>query len=293
LSLTHQSTTHLGEWKTNRDEFDAKHAALLLKEPVRDLNGVKVITGDAIRFEHVTIISPEGKLLVEDLSFEVKKGQNVMVTGPNGSGKSSLFRVIGELWPPSAFIGTPTNPVSSVIVKPPKDRILFVPQKPYLVLGTLRDQIIYPHSKEDMQRNGITDEDLAKLLLIVDPENKILLTWRWDEVRDWFSLFSGGQKQRVAMARVFYHRPHFAILDECTSAVSDDVEDIIYETCRALGITLFTVSHRKILRRHHDSELRFEGRNGDWRFKSLDKKKLAASTDASATGENANLATSL
>jgi len=245
----------------------------LLKEPVRDINHVKVITGDTIRFEHINIISPEGKLLVEDLGFEVKKGQNVMVTGPNGSGKSSLFRVIGELWPPSAFPGSAENPVSSVIVKPPKDRILFVPQKPYLVLGTLRDQIIYPHSKQDMIASGITDQDLEKLIQIVDPEDKILRTWRFDEVRDWFSLFSGGQKQRVAMARVFYHRPQFAILDECTSAVSDDVEDIIYETCRELGITLFTVSHRKTLRRHHDYELRFEGRNGQWRFKALDKKK--------------------
>ena len=85
-----------------------------------------------------------------DLGFEVKKGQNVMVTGPNGSGKSSLFRVIGELWPPSAFTGTASDPLTSIIVKPPKNRILFVPQKPYLVLGSLRDQIIYPHSREDM-----------------------------------------------------------------------------------------------------------------------------------------------
>jgi len=278
--------TFLDEWKLRRDKIDAKYAESYLKEPVLDVNHVKIITGDTIRFEHVNIISPEGKLLVEDLGFEVKKGQNVMVTGPNGSGKSSLFRVIGDLWPPSAFTGTASEPLTSIIVKPPKNRILFVPQKPYLVLGSLRDQIIYPHSREDMIANGVTDDDLSKLLQVVDPENKILRTWRFDEVRDWFSLFSGGQKQRVAMARVFYHRPQFAILDECTSAVSDDVEDIIYETCRELGITLFTVSHRKSLRRHHDHELRFEGRNGIYRFKALDKKKQAA-LDASTGNNNA------
>lgn len=137
-------------------------------------------------------------------------GVNVMVTGPNGAGKSSLFRVIGELWPLH----------NGVLTKPKKEEILFVPQKPYLVLGTLRDQIIYPHTVEDMKVNsrlpdtfglliqklGVTDDDLKMLLAIVDPPQKITTDWSWDEVRDWFYAFSGGQKQRVAMARLFYHR---------------------------------------------------------------------------------------
>ncbi len=166
-------------------------------------------------------------MLCLDLSFEVKRNQNVMVTGPNGSGKSSLFRILGELWP--LHNGT--------LVKPRKEHILFVPQKPYLVLGTLRDQIIYPHSLDDMKKQNITDDDLEKLMDIVDPARTILGQWKWNEKRDWLNTFSGGQKQRVAMARLFYHRPLFAILDECTSAVSDEVEGRIYETCKTLGIT--------------------------------------------------------
>jgi ABC-type uncharacterized transport system fused permease/ATPase subunit len=83
------------------------------------------------------VISP----LLLDLTFKVPQGVNVMVTGPNGAGKSSLFRVIGELWPLH----------NGVMTKPGKEEILFVPQKPYLVLGTLRDQIIYPHTVEDMK----------------------------------------------------------------------------------------------------------------------------------------------
>src|SRR5690554_4660895 len=137
-----------------------------------------------------------------------------MVTGPNGSGKSSLFRILGELWP--LHCGT--------LVKPRKEDILFIPQKPYLVLGTLRDQIIYPHSVGDMQRLGVTDDDLTHLMSIVDPAHAILNQWHWDDVRDWLHALSGGQKQRVAMARLFYHRPLFAILDECTSAVSGETE---------------------------------------------------------------------
>jgi ABC-type uncharacterized transport system fused permease/ATPase subunit len=151
-----------------------------------------------------------------------------------------------------------------VVTKPPKEDILFVPQKPYLVLGTLRDQIIYPHSYQEMYDNGVTDEDLKQLISIVDPSGSILSNWRFDDEKDWSHTFSGGQKQRIAMARLFYHRPLYAILDECTSAVSDEVEDKIYVTSADLGITLFTVSHRPYLRRYHNFILHFEGRNGAW-----------------------------
>lgn len=81
------------------------------------------------------------------------------------------------------------------LTKPRKEHILFVPQKPYLVLGTLRDQIIYPHSKADMERLGVKDEDLARLLEIVDPNKNITKEWTWDTEKDWFHAFSGGQKQ--------------------------------------------------------------------------------------------------
>eukprot|EP01092_Planopodium_desertum_P006979 TRINITY_DN28727_c0_g2_i1.p2 TRINITY_DN28727_c0_g2~~TRINITY_DN28727_c0_g2_i1.p2 ORF type:complete len:260 (-),score=24.86 TRINITY_DN28727_c0_g2_i1:10-789(-) len=165
-----------------------------------------------------------------------------------------------ELWPARS-----TDGKRGKLTKPLKRDILFVPQKPYLVLGSLRDQIIYPHSVEEMKKLGVTDEDLDKLLKIVDPAGKIRENWpNWEFVTDWFHAFSGGQKQRIAMARLFYHRPKFAILDECTSAVSDEVEDKIYESCKALGITLLTVSHREYLKKHHEAVLRIEGRKGEW-----------------------------
>lgn len=77
-----------------------------------------------------------------------------------------------------------------------------------------------------MAQAGITDADLQSLLDLVDPSHTISNQWQMDEVKDWIQTFSGGQKQRVAMARLFYHKPQFAILDECTSAVSEEVRDV-------------------------------------------------------------------
>jgi len=217
--------------------------------------GGKLVEGDIIKMENAWIVSPDGRLLVKDLNLEVPHGVNVMITGPNGCGKSSMFRVIGELWPP----------YKGVIYKPPKEDIVFVPQKPYLVMGTLRDQIIYPHSRTEMDSLGVTDDDLTRLLDIVDPARSIVNECKYDQERNWSIALSGGQKQRVAMARVFYHRPRYAILDECTSAVSNEVEGKIYTTCKKLGITLFTVSHRPNLQQYHEYQLRLDG-HGNWRY---------------------------
>jgi len=116
-----------------------------------------------------------------------------------------------------------------------------------------------------MEELGVTDNDLSQLLELVDPAKLITSTWSFDTEKDWFSAFSGGQKQRTAMARLFYHRPKYAILDECTAMVSDEIEDKIYETCAQLGITIFTISHRKNLAKYHTSILNLDGK-GDYTF---------------------------
>uniref|UniRef100_A0A8B9JQV1 ATP-binding cassette sub-family D member 3 n=1 Tax=Astyanax mexicanus TaxID=7994 RepID=A0A8B9JQV1_ASTMX len=211
-----------------------------------------------IRFEHTPLATPNGDVLIRDLSFEVKSGTNVLVCGPNGCGKSSLFRVLGELWP--LFGGS--------LTKPERGKLFYVPQRPYMTLGSLRDQVIYPDTYEDQKKKGISDQVLKEYLDNVQLGHILDREGSWDAVQDWMDVLSGGEKQRMAMARLFYHKPQFAILDECTSAVSVDVEDYIYSHCRKVGITLFTVSHRKSLWKHHEYYLHMDGR-GNYDFKPI------------------------
>lgn len=241
-----------------------------------------------IRFEAVPLVTPNGDVLVRELTFEVKSGCNVLVCGPNGCGKSSLFRILGELWP--SWGGK--------ITKPPRGKLFYIPQRPYMTLGTLRDQIIYPHTFEEMKRRGHTDADLQRYLELVQLPYLQVRERGLDAVEDWIDILSGGEKQRIAMARLFYHSPQFAILDgmsitiimikasaltitlnilfifvsECTSAVSVDVEGSMYQYCKKAGITLFTVSHRKSLWKYHEYYLQFDGR-GDYEFARIDEAK--------------------
>ncbi|XP_054478471.1 ATP-binding cassette sub-family D member 3a isoform X1 [Anoplopoma fimbria] len=211
-----------------------------------------------IKFDHAPLATPNGDILIRDLTFEVRSGSNVLVCGPNGCGKSSLFRVLGELWP--LFGGH--------LTKPERGKLFYVPQRPYMTLGSLRDQVIYPDTHEEQRRKGISDHILKEYLDNVQLGHILDREVSWDSVQDWMDVLSGGEKQRMAMARLFYHKPQFAILDECTSAVSVDVEDFIYSHCRTVGITLFTVSHRKSLWKHHKYYLHMDGR-GNYEFKPI------------------------
>ncbi|XP_052776507.1 ATP-binding cassette sub-family D member 3-like isoform X1 [Mya arenaria] len=239
---------------TNRNHEDSERPHVDFKPG----SGKLVFQDHLIRFDKVPLVTPNGDVLVKELNFEVKSGVNVLVCGPNGSGKSSLFRILGELWP--LFGGT--------LTKPEKGNLFYVPQRPYMTVGTLRDQVIYPDSPDDQARRGTKDADLEEILRKVQLAYILEREKGWESVQDWMDVLSGGEKQRIAMARLFYHKPQFAILDECTSAVSMDVEGYIYQHSKELGITLFTVSHRKSLWKHHKYYLMLDGR-GNYEFKPI------------------------
>jgi ABC-type uncharacterized transport system fused permease/ATPase subunit len=212
--------------------------------------------GDYIEFKNVQVVTPTGVQLVEDLSFRLDVGGSLMITGHNGAGKSSIFRCLGGLWNvPKGKIVKPGGKVTCGL----HQDIFYLPQKPYNVLGTLIDQLTYPQSGG----SAITKTELSGLLSKVDlgylADRPGVLV---DEI-NWEDELSLGEKQRLAMARLMYHKPRFAILDECTSAVSGEMELRLFKICRKLKITYITISHRPALQQFHDRILAIgDGKSG-------------------------------
>ncbi|KAL6972862.1 ATP-binding cassette sub- D member 1 [Sarracenia purpurea var. burkii] len=220
-------------------------------------NGSRNYVSEAnyIEFDNVKVVTPTGNVLVEDLSLRVESGSNLLITGPNGSGKSSLFRVLGGLWPL----------VSGHIVKPGvgsdlNKEIFYVPQLPYTAVGTLRDQLIYPLTS-DQEVEPLTHDTMLELLKNVDLEY-LLERYPPEMEINWGDELSLGEQQRLGMARLFYHKPKFAILDECTSAVTTDMEERFCAKVRAMGTSCITISHRPALMAFHDVVLSLDGEGG-------------------------------
>lgn len=233
-----------------------------LEEGAHSDSSSKYEIADHIEFKGVKIVSPDQVTLLTDLTFQVVPGMNLLIVGPNGSGKSSLFRVLSGLWP--LQVGH--------VIRPAPNDMFYIPQRPYLTAGTLRQQLLYPHSEEQMAARGITDAKLAELMDQV--ELKYLLTREgWDKEQDWGETLSMGEQQRIAMARLFYHAPKYAILDECTSQLSLDIESFLYNHCNELNITLITVAHRKSLWKYHSHILIFDGL-GKWTFRELEPQEM-------------------
>ncbi|KFH46454.1 Peroxisomal long-chain fatty acid import protein-like protein [Hapsidospora chrysogenum ATCC 11550] len=224
---------------------------------------------DGVRFEHVPVVAPGlwpqgGEELLESLSMIIRSGEHLLISGPNGVGKSAIARILAGLWP--VYRGLVSRPKNIG-----QDGIMFLPQRPYLSPGTLRDQVIYPDGHLDMREKRKSEDDLKRVLeearlgYLPDREGG------WDTRKEWKDVLSGGEKQRMGFARLLYHEPKYAIIDEGTSAVSSDVEGLLYETCKEKGITLITVSTRASLKKYHTYNLILgQGESGDgWEFERI------------------------
>lgn len=231
-----------------------------------DVQGTLHSGFDGIRLEDVPVVAPAlypygGDELIESLSFVVHSGEHLLVSGSNGVGKSAIARIVGGLWP--VYRGLVSRPRNHG-----QDGIMLLPQRPYLSIGTLRDQVIYPFTEMDMRDAGKRDQDLEKILEDAKLGHLVAREGGWDTRKEWKDVLSGGEKQRMGIARLLFHEPKYAFLDEGTSAVSSDVEGLLYETAKERGITIITISTRASLRKYHTFNLTLglgdEGYEWEW-----------------------------
>jgi putative ATP-binding cassette transporter len=209
--------------------------------------------GDLLAYEGVTLVTPaEGRLLIDNLSLKVPPGRRLLITGPDGSGRSSLLRATAGLW--TAGQGR--------IIRPPPGQVMFLPQQPYLVRGSLRDQLVYACRDEalsaDRIREVVHQVHLGPVLERVGG---------LDVERDWPNVLSLGEQQLVGFSRVLLAEPQFAFLDEATNALDPQRADQLYRALAATSTTYVSVGNDRGLLDYHDMVLEVEG-NGVWRVAS-------------------------
>jgi putative ATP-binding cassette transporter len=244
------------------DQFASYRAAIIRLDGLVDENSrarafghVQAVasTDDALEVAGVEVRTPEGRSLVRHLDFSLDPGDALLLSGESGIGKTVLLQSLAGLWP-----------YASGLVRLPAGRrqAMFVPQLPYLPLGSLRAVASYP-----LDEGAVSDREIQQALLDVALSHLII---RLDDVRDWAKVLSIGEQQRIAFARIMLAKPRAVFLDESTSAMDEGLELMLYELIRAeLPQTiLISVSHRSTLEQFHGARLQLVG-DGEWRLERL------------------------
>lgn len=206
--------------------------------------------GRTLEMKEVTVRPPGSeRVLVDHLNLHIGAGESVLVMGASGTGKSSLLRTIAGLW----------DSADGDIERPPLGRVMFLPQRPYMVPGSLRNQLQYPQLDK-----AIDDDRIRKILTLVRLKDVAARVDNDLDARvDWSNVLSLGEQQRVAFARLLLREPAIAFLDEATSALDEDNEEYLYGLLRKRKIAFLSVGHRSTLRQFHDRLLVLE-KDGAW-----------------------------
>ena len=192
-------------------------------------------TSEAVSVEQMQVNLPDDTVLLQDISFTLQPGRNVLIKGVSGSGKSTLLRALAGIWP---F-------VTGKINLPKTEELMFIPQKPYIPLGSLREALLYPGKKP------LSDEELLYLLDLCQIG---YLRDKLDLVADWSHVLSVGEQQRLAFVRAHIQEPKWLFLDEATSALDEDTEAAMYALLaeRLTQTTLVSIGHRSTLNKYHE-----------------------------------------
>jgi putative ATP-binding cassette transporter len=208
-----------------------------------------------LELDHVTVQTPNYKrTLIADVSLAVDEREGLLIVGASGGGKSSLLRAIAGLW----------NSGSGVIARPHLTQMLFLPQRPYMILGSLRSQLLYPNIDRE-----ISNEELSQVLGQVNLPNIADRCGGFDEELDFAKVLSVGEQQRLAVARVLLTQPAYAVLDEATSALDIENEERLYRQLKDTSSTLVSVAHRSTLLKYHKQVLEVAG-DGTWQLRAAE-----------------------
>ncbi|AFZ23931.1 ABC-type uncharacterized transport system, permease and ATPase component [Cylindrospermum stagnale PCC 7417] len=206
---------------------------------------IDLVIANQIILENVTLQTPNyEKTLIKDLSLAITDGDSLLIMGNSGCGKSSLVRTLAGLW----------NAGTGAIFRPNLDEMMFLPQRPYMILGSLRDQLLYPQNSRKL-----TDEELDQVLEQVHLEDLPSRVGGWDIELDWNYVLSLGEQQRIAFARLLLMQPRYAILDEATSALDMNNEAQIYQKLQQMKTTFISIGHRPSLVKYHHLLLQLHG----------------------------------
>ncbi|MBP2636748.1 MAG: bacA 4 [Firmicutes bacterium] len=253
LSFFVESYPLLAEWKSVVDRLTGFIANM---EKVGQLaNGDATIRQTAeqtLAVSGLTIRLPDGRNLLSDLSLSLAAGDSLLVAGPSGSGKSTLLRALSGLWPYT----------QGEITMPEQQNALFLPQKTYLPLGTLREAVLYPGTSQT-----VTDEEICTAMSLCKLDG---LTKQLDTVEEWSHVLSLGEQQRIAFVRALLHKPAWLFLDEATSALDEPTERVLYTLLseQLKNTAMISVGHRSTLSNYHKKKLTLDG-TGCWSMLAL------------------------
>jgi len=229
----------------------AKFVTGLEAKPPAAASLISYHQGSEFSFNNVTVETPDlKKTLVKNLNLAIKTGDKLIIRGASGCGKSSLLRAIAGLW--CAGQGE--------IITPNMRDVMFLPQRPYMLIGSLREQLIYPNLD-----SNISDEALQHALTEVHLADLPSRVGGFDTVLKWADVLSIGEQQRIMFVRLFLNNPKYAILDESTSALDEENEAIVYSKLQQSNITYISVGHRGSLLKFHDHELLLDSEHG-WKI---------------------------
>jgi len=233
-------------WKATADRLLGFHNAIEnARAQMRSTSGIQQSPDSEsdLVIDNVSLALPNGAPLMAASSAVIKPGESVLIRGPSGAGKSTLFRAIAGIWP-----------FGNGRVRMPRNlSVLFLPQRPYLPIGTLRDVVAYP-----VRAGGFSDQSISDALANVGLQQ---LSSRLDEQENWSMQLSPGEQQRIAFARAVLQQPAWLFLDEATSSLGEDAEQQLYRMLkdRLPQTTVISIGHRPSLQEFHARTLELKG----------------------------------